>query len=149
MFEEAERIFSLIRRVVSKNSVRGLAVLFLFIPESDYCFNLLLPKSTSPDVRMSEVLEEHQSPWCAGTRVLEQHQSCARLAPFLREKEHETQPWHFLPLLKNRSPFLSDIWKKEVYQQPLKFKRCQCTLPSQSFPGNACMSRQNQGTMVR
>lgn len=147
MFEEAERALSLIRRVASKSSVQGLAVLFLFIPEIDYCCNLLLQKSTGPDVGLSEVLEEHQSPsWCWPKCLRATSKRC-RVAPFLSEKEYQAQLWYFLPLLKKFTFF--GIWKKEVYQQPLKFKRCQCAFTSQSFPRNACVSRQNQGTMVR
>lgn len=58
-----------------------------------------------------------KAPGGAGTSVLEQHQRDAGLTPFCPEKEHQTQLWHFLPLFKNRSLFLSDVWKKEVDPQ--------------------------------
>lgn len=93
--------------------------------------------------------ENIKAPGGAGASAYEQHQRSAGLAPFLFEKEHQAQLWQLLPPLKTCSLFLSDICKKKVYQQSLKFKSCLCTLHSQSFPEPARVSRQNPRTMIR
>lgn len=148
MFEEAVCSFSLIRQQASKSSGQGLSVLFLFIPESDYCFSLLLPQSTSPGVRVSEACGEHQSPWRSRHKCVRATSKKSRVYTLVPEEGTQTLLWHFLSLFKNPSLFLSDVWKKEVYQQALELKRYQGRYLMQPLIlRDASVSGHNPGTV--
>lgn len=120
---------------------------FCLLYQSWLLFQYAASEGYKAHVRMSEALGVHQSLWRSRMSVLEQHQRNAAFAPFLLEKEHGTQLWHVWPLFKSHSPFLSDMGKKEVYQQPVQFTRCPCTLAtSHCWGARACQDRiQKQG----
>ena len=119
MFEEAVRAFSLIRRQASKSSGQGLAVLFLFIPESDYCFNLLLPQSTSPGVRMSEACGEHQSPWWSHHKCVRATSKKSRVYTLVPEEgTSDSTLALFVPLQKSFTVFVRRLEEGSLSASP-------------------------------
>ena len=72
----------------------------------------------------------------------------AGFIPLSLRREHKTPLWHFLSLFKNPSLFLSDVWKKEVYQQALELKRYQGRYLMQPIIlRDASVSGHNPGTV--
>lgn len=91
----------------------------LFKPGFDYCFNLLLQKSNKSRCQECQKCQNIKALGGASTSVLEQHQRNAGLIHFRPEKEHQTQLWHFLPLLKKKKKKLFNISVRYLEERSL------------------------------